>query len=45
MAAQTARQVTGQVGVAGLFDDDPARIALVPSDPDEGDSARAGGRR
>jgi lysine 2,3-aminomutase len=33
----------GQVGVAGLFDDDPSHIALVPSEPEESEEeAHAG---
>jgi lysine 2,3-aminomutase len=41
-------QATARVGVAGLFDDDPGHIALVPSEPEEGENgeeSRAGAGR
>ena len=33
------RASTGQVGIAGIFDDDPAHIALVPAEPEDSDAA------
>jgi lysine 2,3-aminomutase len=40
------RKEAGQVGVAGLFDDDPGHIALVPAeDEDRKVEAQAGARR
>jgi lysine 2,3-aminomutase len=40
------RKEAGQVGVAGLFNDDPGHIALVPAEDEEGEAeARAGAGR